>query len=198
MTSVAAFKTGRTYCSVRFGNVLGSSGSLVPMLKKQIETGQPLTITHKEITRYFMLIDEAVSLVLKAASISKPGDINVLKMGAPVKIIDIAESLVKLMGKRIEDVEIKYTGLRPGEKMFEELYISGKELNTEHPDILVLPKGDALPESFTHEEFQDCIGHIIEYARGGDKKAIVQLSSLINSQYFTSLRLIPHEDVKKS
>ncbi len=190
MTSIAAVKTNRVYCSVRFGNVLGSSGSLIPLLKKQIELKQALTITHREITRYFMLIDEAVSLVLKAASISKPGDINVLKMGEPVKIVDIAESLIKLMGRSVDQVEIKFTGLRPGEKMFEELYISGNELNTEHPDILVLPKGDALPAEFSIEEFNECISEIISYAEVADKKSIVKLSSLINSQYFTSLRMI--------
>ncbi len=191
LTSISALNTGNTYCSVRFGNVLGSSGSLIPMLKKQIELQQPLTITHKDITRYFMLIDEAVSLVLKAASISKPGDINVLKMGEPVKIIDIAESLIKLMGRDLEKTQIKYTGLRPGEKMFEELYISGKELNTEHPDILVLPKGDALPSEFTITEFSQVVTQMITDAKSSDRQAIVRLSSLINSQYFSSLRVAP-------
>lgn len=190
MTSIAAARTGRVFCSVRFGNVLGSSGSLIPLLKKQIELDQPLTITHKDVTRYFMLIDEAVSLVLKAASISKPGDINVLRMGEPVKIIDIAESLIKLMGRSLSDMEIRFTGLRPGEKMFEELYISGKELNTEHPDILVLPKGDALPQSYSIEELAEAIAHIIQFAHRADKEAIVKLSLLINSKYFTSLHLI--------
>lgn len=190
MTSMSANRTGKVYCSVRFGNVLGSSGSLIPMLKKQIEAGQALTITHKDITRYFMLIDEAVSLVLKAASISKPGDINVLRMGEPVKIIDIAENLVKLMGRSLSEVEIKFTGLRPGEKMFEELYISGNELNTEHPDILVLPKGGALPAQFSPEEFEVCINEIIQFAGESDRKSIVKLSSLVDSQYFTSLRVL--------
>lgn len=185
LTSEMGFKTGRPYCSVRFGNVLGSSGSLIPLLKKQIADNQPLTITHKEITRYFMLIEEAVSLVLKAASISKPGDINVLKMGEPVKIIDIAESLIKLMGRDPDTVEIKFTGLRPGEKMFEELYISGNELNTSHPDILVLPKGDVLPAVAT-ETFEPSvlISEIIELAGKSDPKAVSQLKFLINSKYF--------------
>ncbi|MBC7740852.1 MAG: polysaccharide biosynthesis protein [Bdellovibrionaceae bacterium] len=190
LTSIAALNTKSIYCSVRFGNVLGSSGSLIPMLKKQIESKQALTITHKDMTRYFMLIDEAVSLVLKAASISKPGDINVLKMGEPVKIVDIAESLIELMGQAAEDVQIKFTGLRPGEKMFEELYIAGNELNTEHPDILVMPKGDALPSQFSVSEFNECISEIIQFAKESDKKSIVKLSSLINSQYFTSLRIL--------
>lgn len=190
MTSLAGLKTNKVYCSVRFGNVLGSSGSLIPLLKKQIEAGDALTITHKDITRYFMLIEEAVSLVLKAASISDSGDINVLKMGEPVKIIDIAQNLIQLMGRKKEDIEIKYTGLRPGEKMFEELYISGKELNTEHPDILVLPKGDALPTGFSNEEFEISINEIISYARGSDRNALVKLGSLVSMKYFTSLRSI--------
>lgn len=183
LTSLTGFRSNRGYCAVRFGNVLGSSGSLVPMLKKQIEAGLPLTITHQDMTRYFMLIEEAVSLVLKAASISKPGDINVLKMGEPVKIIDVAKTLVTLMGKRDDEVEVKFTGLRPGEKMFEELYISGNELNTEHPDILVVPKGDALPGNFKDIDFTNEVDKMVDAARTGDKTAIFILSKLVNSNY---------------
>ncbi len=186
MTTVMGVKTQRPYSSVRFGNVLGSSGSLIPLLKKQIEEGRPLTITHKDMTRYFMLISEAVSLVLKAASISKAGDINVLKMGEPVRIVDIAENLIQLMGRKKEDIEIKYTGLRPGEKMFEELYISGKEINTEHPDILVMPKGDALPSEFSNDEFDTCIDEIISDSKNSDRNALIKLGSLVNTKYFAS------------
>jgi len=183
LTTMMGFKSNRRYCAVRFGNVLGSSGSLVPLLKKQIESGSALTITHQDITRYFMLIDEAVSLVLKAASISKPGDINVLRMGEPVKIIDVAKTLLSLMGKREEDVRIQYTGLRPGEKMFEELYISGNELGTEHPDILVMPKGDALPPNFKEIDFANEVSKMLEASKTGDKNAIFILSKLVNSNY---------------
>jgi FlaA1/EpsC-like NDP-sugar epimerase len=183
MTSLTGFRTNKRYCAVRFGNVLGSSGSLIPLLKKQIESGAPLTITHQDITRYFMLIDEAVSLVLKAGSFSKPGDINVLKMGEPVKIIDVAKTLVTLMGKREDDVKINITGLRPGEKMFEELYISGNELDTEHPDILVVPKGDALPSNFTEFDFSKDVAAMLEASRSGDRNAIFILSKLVNSNY---------------
>ncbi len=190
MTSIAGEKTGRVYCSVRFGNVLGSSGSLIPLLKKQIEANLPLTITHKDMTRYFMLIDEAVSLVLKAASISKPGDINVLKMGDPVRIVDVAQNLIQLMGRKIEDIQMIFTGLRPGEKMFEELYISGKELNTEHPEILVLPKGDALPSGYSNDEFTACIESMIQFSRKSDRNAIIKLGDLVSNKYLTMAKEI--------
>jgi len=183
MTSLKGIKTRRKYCSVRFGNVLGSSGSLIPKLKKQIEEGLPLTITHPEMTRYFMLIEEAVSLVLKAASISEAGDVFVLRMGEPVKIVDIAKSLTQLMGKKEDEVEIRYTGLRPGEKMFEELYISGKELNTEHPDILVVPKGDNIGDGFIVSEFETQLNQIISKAKGFDSDAIQGLNQIVASKY---------------
>lgn len=183
MTSMKGFKTKRQYCSVRFGNVLGSSGSLIPKLKKQIESGEALTITHQDMTRYFMLIEEAVSLVLKAASIASAGDVNVLRMGEPVKIVDIAKTLIQLMGKSEEDVEIKFTGLRPGEKMFEELYISGKELNTEHPDILVVPRGDNILEGFSATDFDQQIQQLIETAKAFDHESVVILSKLVASKY---------------
>jgi FlaA1/EpsC-like NDP-sugar epimerase len=93
------------------------------------------------------------------------------------------------MGRNLNDIQLKFTGLRSGEKMFEELYISGKELNTEHPDILVLPKGDALPADYTSQEFLEAIHDIVKFAEKSDKQAIVKLSSLINTQYFTSLRV---------
>jgi FlaA1/EpsC-like NDP-sugar epimerase len=134
--------TGGRYCSVRFGNVLGSSGSLIPLLKEQIKNGGPITLTHPEMTRFFMLIPEAVALVLKASTISKPGDISILKMGEPMPIVEVARSLLALMGKSEQDINIVFTGVRPGEKLYEELYIRGDELETEHPDVLTLPNGD--------------------------------------------------------
>lgn len=183
LTTLTGLRTNKRYCAVRFGNVLGSSGSLIPLLKRQIEQGGPLTITHPEMTRYFMLIEEAVSLVLKAASFSKPGDINVLRMGDPVKIVDIAKTLITLMGKKDGEIGIHFTGLRPGEKMFEELYISGKELETEHPDILVMPKGDTLPSNFREIDFLNEVDLMLEASRCGDQNAIFVLSRLVNSNY---------------
>jgi len=117
-------RDGMRSVSVRFGNVLGSSGSVVPVLQEQLRSGKPLTITHPEMTRFFMTTREAVSLVLQASAIGEQGDTLVLDMGSPIRILDLARTLIKLCGKKEEDVEIQFTGLRPGEKLNEELFYS--------------------------------------------------------------------------
>ena len=126
---------GTTICAVRFGNVLGSSGSVIPKFAKQIEQGGPITITDPEVTRFFMLIPEACQLVLQAASIGRSSEILILDMGDPIKIVDLANNMIKLSGHH--DIEIEFTRLRPGEKLYEELLINESDKKTEFDSITI-------------------------------------------------------------
>ncbi len=126
---------GTDIVAVRFGNVLGSSGSVIPKFKKQIEAGGPITVTHPDITRYFMLIPEACELVLQAGAIGSGGEIFILDMGEPIKIADLAQKMIELSGR--DEVKIEFTGLRPGEKLYEELLIDESDAKTDYESITV-------------------------------------------------------------
>jgi FlaA1/EpsC-like NDP-sugar epimerase len=140
---LASASSSTKFLIVRFGNVLDSSGSVVPLFREQIREGGPLTVTHEDVTRYFMTLDEAVSLVVQAVSLSEGGEIFVLDMGSPIRITELAEKMIHLSGLSVRsdtnpcgDIEIKYTGLRPGEKLHEELALTDNLIGTAHPFIL--------------------------------------------------------------
>lgn len=145
LQALAAEHSGQrtVFSMVRFGNVLGSSGSVVPLFRQQIRDGGPITLTHEEVTRYFMTIPEASQLVIQAGAMARGGDVFVLDMGEPVRIVDLARRMVELSGLTLRDennpegdIEIQVTGLRPGEKLYEELLIAGAPLPTDHPRIM--------------------------------------------------------------
>jgi FlaA1/EpsC-like NDP-sugar epimerase len=162
---------------VRFGNVLDSSGSVIPLFKQQIKEGGPITVTHKDITRYFMTIPEAVELVIQAGSMSSGGDVFVLDMGKPVRIKDLAEKMIRLSGLEVKDefntvgdIDIIYTGLRPGEKLYEELLIGDNVTETDNPLIM-----RALEDLLVWGELESILDNLRDAIDSGDQKRLRQL-----------------------
>lgn len=167
------------FVAVRFGNVLGSNGSVIPLFKKQIEKGGPVTVTHPDIIRYFMTIPEAVSLVLQAGALAKGGEIFVLDMGEPVKILDLALNLIRLSGyKPYEDIDIEFTGLRPGEKLYEELLMNEEGLK-ETPNKLI---HIGMPIKFDEEKFCRQL-KMLKEAADEDSDAVKQMVQEIVPTY---------------
>lgn len=171
------------FAIVRFGNVLGSRGSVIPIFKKQIEQGGPVTVTHPDMKRYFMTIPEAVGLVIQAGSMARGGETFVLDMGDPVRISDLAENLIKLCGyKPGRDIQIVYTGIRPGEKLFEELFYDQEEMiPTNHERIFISSKETGNDYLGLHNRITDMIKKT-----GSNKTAIIELITSILPEYQTS------------
>lgn len=169
----AANRSGRAFSVVRFGNVLGSRGSVVPLFKRQIARGGPVTITHPDMRRYFMTIPEAVILVLQTSSMGSGGDTFVLNMGEQVRILDLAEDLIRLSGlEPYKDIEIVFTGIRPGEKLSEELWEEGTPYqSTEHPDIFRLECKDDL----AGDQLNKIVDELVRLAREGESKTLVRM-----------------------
>ena len=166
--------------TTRFGNVLGSNGSVVPIFKEQIAKGGPVTVTHPEITRFFMTITEACQLVLEAGATGTGGEIYVFDMGAPVKIKDLAISMIRLSGLvENQDITIEYSGLRPGEKLYEELLTDNENLKPSHNELIYI----AQKESFGEEKIQQIERLIAEADLGKSNEILVQLMKKIVPEF---------------
>ncbi|WP_334058747.1 polysaccharide biosynthesis protein [Polaribacter sp. P097] len=171
------------FTTTRFGNVLGSNGSVIPLFKKQIEKGGPLTVTHKDITRYFMTIPEACRLVLEAATMGQGGEVYIFDMGKSVKIFDMAKRMISLSGlKYPEDIDIQITGLRPGEKLYEELLANGENtVKTYHEKIMI-----AKTQSFHKEGVQHVIENLQKHKNSLSNTEIVSLIKTIVPEYISN------------
>jgi FlaA1/EpsC-like NDP-sugar epimerase len=171
---------GTSFVSVRFGNVLDSVGSVLPIFRNQLETTGKLTVTHPEASRYFMLIPEAACLIIQAGAMGQGGEVFVLDMGQPVKIVDLAENLIRLMGKELGvDAEIVFTGLRPGEKLHEELVVEGEDVTrTSHPKVMRMIGNGAL-----FPDLPRCLEELVLHAQKGDRQGVIRNLSMIVKGY---------------
>ena len=169
------------YVAVRFGNVLGSNGSVIPLFKKQIEMGGPVTVTHPDIIRYFMTIPEAVSLVLQAGAYAKGGEVFVLDMGEPMKILDLARNLIQLSGYKVnEDIKIEFTGLRPGEKMYEELLMNEEGLRETANKMIYVGN----PISYDSETFECQLQELYEACQDEIRDIRVKVQEIVPTYHW--------------
>jgi len=211
LQALAANGSVTKFSMVRFGNVLGSSGSVVPLFRKQIAQGGPVTVTHSEVTRYFMTVQEAAQLVIQAGSMASGGDVFVLDMNDPVRIVDLARKMIHLMGYIIKDernpngdIAIEYTGLRPGEKLYEELLIGEQVTGTDHPkimraeeDFLSWPEIEvllkqieqacaSLDQQLIREVLSEAIGGFVSKEPGSDPMLDVASAELLQAEKLDS------------
>jgi FlaA1/EpsC-like NDP-sugar epimerase len=173
------------FTMVRFGNVLDSSGSVIPLFKKQIKDGGPITVTHPNVIRYFMTIPEAVELVIQAGAMARGGEVFVLDMGEPIRIHDLAEKMIKLSGLQVldennpdGDIEIQYTGLRPGEKLYEELLVDGNFTRTDNELIMC-----AEEEMISWDKLEPVLTEIREAAFNSDTEKLYKVLSQLVPEY---------------
>jgi FlaA1/EpsC-like NDP-sugar epimerase len=176
----AAIDSGLPFITVRFGNVLGSTGSVVLTFKEQIAAGGPITITHPDMKRYFMTIPEAVQLVLQASVLGKGAEVFILDMGEPVKIVDLARDLIRLSGFSGDNIEIIYTGCRPGEKLYEELFAEGEVyVNTVHEKLFLASK----PGGKSHANLREEIDLLELAAQNNDRGEIIKILKQLIPEY---------------
>jgi len=190
-----ARKYATRYEAVRFGNVIGSAGSVVPIFREQIRRGGPVTVTHPEMRRYFMTIPEAAQLVLQAGAMGEGGEIFILDMGEPVRILDLAEEMITLTGLRpYVDMDIVFTGLRPGEKLFEELELSGEQIaKTRHPKIFI-----GRLNAYPPEEIDRALRVLAELARDADGTAVRKFLNSLLPEANLGVRRATREGTRKS
>jgi FlaA1/EpsC-like NDP-sugar epimerase len=188
-------KTHTKFITTRFGNVLGSNGSVIPRFRQQIEKGGPVTVTHPEITRYFMTIPEACRLVLEAGCMGNGGEIYIFDMGKSVKIIDLAKRMIRLAGLiPNQDVKIEFSGLRPGEKLFEELLNDNENTMPTHHEKIMIGK----TREYLFEDIEPQIYELIKYAKGNDDVQVVRAMKQLVHEFKSKNSVFEELDLIKS